>query len=442
MFGMYVIGFSTIMILVTGVKSFLNNWDRAYLYCSLMFSMVLLECLTWHHQYQIPGSNLVVYGISVPAIWFNHLTPFFLILLYREFLQIKAGARILYDVINVGLIIILSEVFSLVISAFYADFNIVSQILYRIFLITLLIIFSILPFYTLKYWRHPYYVFPAISSWIIGLGFMNFFLVMMVPSFRDITFEILSTGRTLFVMVLIEGTLFLIALAVKDKIVYNERVQFEKEANRQKLRALQTQMNPHFIFNCLNSIKSLNIDGQIEKATRSLDQFGLLMRQVLEQSTKSKVRLQDEIDNLVRYLTLEQLRLNNKFDFEIQVGKDVDTELIEIPPLMIQPYVENAVWHGISDANVEHGLIQVQIDEMEDHIEIVIQDNGIGIGQSIANKKPSREHASLGAHISNERIKSITSLSEKISTVETIDLTSQNNGERGTRVIIQIPILI
>ena len=438
-FRVFVLGFSTIMLIITGVKSFLNRWDRAYLSCSLMFTMVFLDCLTRLYQYQLPGSSLILFGATLPIVTFNHLTPFFLILLYREFLGIKKDNLLVYRIINLGLAVIILQVTITLISGYCEWLIPISQQLYRLFLIYSLIIFTIFPFYTLKYWKHSYYIFPAISSWIIWTIYTNFFLITFFPAFREITPTLLSTGNSLFVILLTEGTLFLIALAVKDKIVYTERVEFEKEVNVQKMKALQAQINPHFIFNCLNSIKSLNLAGKIEKANKYLDEFAIFLRQVLNHSSEEAISLHEIIANITRYLDLEKLRLDGKFDYEVLFNEDVDLELIKIPPMLIQPYVENAIWHGISHESIQHGSIKIHFTIVNEVLQVIIRDNGIGINQSQNYKSQEKIHHSIGSKLTKERLLMIAGKIEDQARVSIADRSSSK--QPGTEVTLQIPIL-
>jgi hypothetical protein len=175
--------------------------------------------------------------------------------------------------------------------------------------------------------------------------------------------------------------------------------KIDEELRELEKAALQAQMNPHFIFNCLNSIQNFIIDNEKEKAMDYLSRFAKLIRQTLNASVESRISLEDEIKMLHNYLDLEKLRFKDKFTFKINVGDDIDIKNTKISPLLIQPFVENAVLHGMNTLDV-NGKINVKFSRIDNTLFIEIADNGRKAVE-IANTK---EHKSLGVSITQKRL--------------------------------------
>jgi len=178
-----------------------------------------------------------------------------------------------------------------------------------------------------------------------------------------------------------------------------EKHAIEKEITNLQRSALQAQMNPHFIFNCLNSIQNYIMQNEKLDAMEYLNLFAQLVRQNLNASNSNTISLQDEINMLQNYLTLEQMRTNQTFDFSITVDIQIDKETTEIPPLLIQPFVENAILHGVSGLNYQ-GVITVDFLKEASLLIISVSDNGKGIDNTITNT----EHRSLGMTITQKRL--------------------------------------
>lgn len=178
-----------------------------------------------------------------------------------------------------------------------------------------------------------------------------------------------------------------------------EKFRIKNEITALERSALQAQMNPHFIFNCLNSIQNFIIRNDKELAMDYLGRFAKLIRLYLNASAQQLVSLEDEIMMLENYLLLEQLRFNNSFDFRFEMGKEIDASSIKLPPLLIQPFVENAVIHGMS-SRFAQGVIVLCFSQNEDILKITIQDNGKGIKKQ--NSDLSRK--SHGVSITQKRL--------------------------------------
>jgi len=214
-----------------------------------------------------------------------------------------------------------------------------------------------------------------------------------------------------------------------------QKNQFNKKIKQLESKALRAQMNPHFIFNALNSIQSFLVYEENEKAEKYLVKFAYLIRQTLNNSRKTVISIEDEINILSRYLELEQMRFKDRFEFNIYNNiKELD---FKIPPMMIQPYIENSILHAFK--NIESGgIINLYIKTLEGNkLTCIIEDNGIGIDTSLNDKKTT--HLSLGTTITQERL----SFFSKNKT-EHYNISSKQGSkwgaEIGTTIIIQIPI--
>jgi sensor histidine kinase YesM len=218
-------------------------------------------------------------------------------------------------------------------------------------------------------------------------------------------------------------------------------VGFEGQLAEVQMGALRAQMNPHFIFNCLNSIQLYTASNDAAKASDYLNRFSQLIRLVLENSRSKQVTLSNELEALRLYLEMEAMRFKDKLRFQIDVDAGLDTDLIEIPPLLLQPYVENAIWHGLMH-KPEGGLVQVKVEPMqEDYLRITITDDGIGRARATQLKSLSAtRHKSFGMKVTGERISLINRLYQTHTRVQVHDLTDAAGSPAGTEVVIEIPI--
>jgi len=204
---------------------------------------------------------------------------------------------------------------------------------------------------------------------------------------------------------------------------------------------LRQQMNPHFIFNTLNSIQYYMYQHDKLATNNYLTKFSSLMRKVLENSQHTAVPLRDELDALRLYLELEMIRFREKFVYEINIDDEIDTLLYKVPTMLIQPYVENSICHGLMPGE-NKGTIKIDLKLEKDYISCIIEDNGIGREAALEKKKKSENsHNSLGTQIVTSRLDLVNALyGTSLKTIYT-DLKNNENESVGTRVEIQIPLL-
>ena len=210
-----------------------------------------------------------------------------------------------------------------------------------------------------------------------------------------------------------------------------------------ELHALRSQMNPHFIFNTLSSIQSFITKNNSKEAVHYLSKFSKLMRATLENTQKQKIPIKDEIASLELYMDLEKLRLNNKFSYQIIIDESIDVQFEEIPPLLVQPYIENAIWHGISNKEGT-GIIKVSFKlENETLLKCEVEDDGVGRKKATEMKSAQFNHQkknkSLGMSITKDRLEIINSLKGSQLNINIVDL--ENKGlPTGTKIEIFIPL--
>ena len=235
-------------------------------------------------------------------------------------------------------------------------------------------------------------------------------------------------------------------LETKSKLVEIQKIkqvqaEFEHRIAETEMTALRAQMNPHFIFNCLNSIKLYTLENDSQTASEYLTKFSQLIRLVLENSRSEKVTLQKELEALKLYIELEAMRFKNKVQYQINIPESIDQQYIEIPPLLLQPYVENAIWHGLMH-KTEGGNIIIDICQVSENLlHIEITDDGVGREQAATYKsKSATQQKSFGLKMTSERISIINQLYNINAAVEIEDMKDSMDNSTGTKVIIQIPI--
>lgn len=207
-----------------------------------------------------------------------------------------------------------------------------------------------------------------------------------------------------------------------------------------ELNALRAQMNPHFVFNSINSVQYFITNNDPDSSQVYLSKFAKLIRYVVDNSKLTSIPVKNEIEALTLYLELEALRFGKYFEFEIKVHPNVDMEYTQVPSMLIQPYVENSIWHGIMHKE-GHGKISVQLEMKEKVLYCMVQDNGIGRKRSMELKrKKNTLHQSVGMSNTRERLEIINQVNNSDMSVVVSDVTDDNGKVAGTKVEIYIPI--
>jgi hypothetical protein len=240
----------------------------------------------------------------------------------------------------------------------------------------------------------------------------------------------------LMVAVLVAGLLYLQKRRDKRKQkAAVEKVLTEKRITELEMQALKAQINPHFVFNCLNSIKGFIYDKDYRQADKYLDRFSELMRSTIDHSDAAIILVRDEMNYLDNYLQLEQLRFEDKFDYKISVDISVDTNKFFIPAMLLQPYVENAIRHGMRFLENRKGLIKIMAATEDNFLICQIDDDGIGREKATQLKsKMHIEYQSKGMSISKRRAE-LYNIEQAI-----IDKKDTAGNATGTTIIVKIPI--
>lgn len=216
--------------------------------------------------------------------------------------------------------------------------------------------------------------------------------------------------------------------------------KYKREAIQSTQKALRAQMNPHFLFNALNSIQNYILRNEKELSIKYLSKFSSLVRQVLDNSMHNYIPIKDDLSALEDYLQLEQIRFEEKFEYEINIDEQLDSFTYLIPPLLLQPIVENAIWHGLLHKEEGIGKIVISYILKGEDVICSIEDNGVG--RKVAEElEQAKKYKSVGIDITKQRLKVINANSKQKINIKIEDVNS-NSKEVGTRVSLAIPILI
>ena len=225
----------------------------------------------------------------------------------------------------------------------------------------------------------------------------------------------------------------------KENVQEKQRLEAERTLIELEQKALRLQMNPHFLFNCLNSIKGLIAEDKPEQAKIYLSKFAKLMRSMLDHSMEAFITLENEITGLQMYAELEKLSREDAFDFNIEIDGGIDPSFIEIPPMLIQPFVENAILHGMA-GKTGKGRITVSFTQQENYLHCVIEDDGVGRIKAAEMKQDFMQHKSAAITVTQERLNILNKkLNLEAIKITVEDLTDAEQKPCGTKVTLLIP---
>ena len=243
----------------------------------------------------------------------------------------------------------------------------------------------------------------------------------------------------LFLLIGVLGTL----LSVIVFAIYNRtrKLQQEKKILTLEQDMLRSQMNPHFIFNSLNSIKLYIINNEKENAVYYLNKFAKLIRKILVASNEKDIQLSDELDTMALYMNIENIRFSNEIDFQISIADNVNPESIRVPSLILQPFLENALWHGLSSKKDDKKITLDVKQETDKYVTITITDNGVGRAASKEIKEQKTlNRKSVGIALTKERLENFSKGFSDTYNIQIIDLHDQEGIPNGTEVVLNIPI--
>jgi len=274
-----------------------------------------------------------------------------------------------------------------------------------------------------------------IGTWVSVHGF----------AFFRITVEEIERGR--IIIFIIQGLTFFAAFVIWYLIYFiyhyiQKAVSEEKQKADLKIqmleleaKALRAQMNPHFIFNCMNSIKALIQNDDKQRSIEYLTTFSKLIRTLFQNSDKRQISLYDEIETCRLYTQLEAMRLSGKLEYNFEIDPNLDLKSVMVPALIMQPFIENAIWHGIVPK--EEGTIRVTVNGNGDSIICEVNDDGIGRKMSKLNKPVTAVvHESKGVRLSQARLNLEKMLNDNNASIEIIDKYEEDIA-KGTKVVIE-----
>ncbi len=388
---------------------FLQNKNKMFLFYSLF-----VGCLLIYFTHFTPD---IFHGISIPqnvsflSYGIQFLAYFFYICYVREVVDSKKvipqwdkvlkTARICF----LGFIIIIGLLEQIV---SHAE-------LYRVILVMFMVteIFAVINYVV-------FYRIPGIPAKLLIVGSVIYLVFANLSLYGDLkmiyTHEMVfryDPGIFMEMGAVIESLIFALVIGYKINAVEKEKnmaqvqlLQKSVEASELKIVALKAQMNPHFVFNALNSINNFILKSNTEEASDYLTKFSKLIRKILKNSSETTITLREEIEMLKTYIQLEQLRMDDGFEFTFCNHQQIDLDALQVPPLFLQPYVENAIWHGLSHKKGAKKLEICIASNNKAHAVITIKDNGIG-SKASSKLMSNLNRRSFGTQITKERIHAI-----------------------------------
>ncbi len=373
------------------------------------------------------------YGISLSVFSFICYWMF-----WKHLFEINRADGAIYFAIN-GIVILL---------AFFIGFDILSHIIPLLKPLKDIFygVFSFAP-QVLSIWLFVF-TFRNRDKVLAGILISGALMGNIVTLISQVTFLDLLNGNNpqsnsllwFFLGYLLETTFFSIALAYRTRQIFYKNKRLEVRIAETKMAALRAQMNPHFIHNCLNAINRFILNNENEAAIHYLTRFSRLIRDVLNHSREVSIPLSDELTSIRRYLEMESLRFNDQFKYDIQIGANVAPEKVKIPPMLIQPFVENAIYHGLLPKKGERNLdIDIQLELTQ--LKVSITDNGIGRSAAARLRNMNvLQTKAFGAQITQERVDALRDFTGAHTSVETRDLHDIKGAVTGTQVILTVPV--
>ncbi len=414
---------------------FFQNRSKLYLY----YSLYLLALTIYLSQHIVPEEFKPFYSYANFSIQFLAYAAY--VAFARDLLDTRTHL-IRWDKyfeLEIKILILLAPIFMLI--QFFLGYEF--QVRAFTVIAPALTIFSLISFYIILSRINDY------SSLYFVVGSL-IYVVLASVSFLEIVvgseFFISKGIQPMFFVylgALLQSIIFSIILGLIIKRIEQKSKNAEvrlavklKEMEELKMTALQSQMNPHFLFNSLNSINNFVLKNEIEKASDYITKFSKLVRVILNSSSSPTSTLSEELDVLLLYVKLEQMRVNGGFDYIVNVDENLNLDSIKVPTLFLQPFIENAIWHGImKNENEKNKKIQLNIKEEQGNVVCVIRDNGIGINKAKEMDQITQKRRFFGTEATENRIRILHQ--NKGVNIETKDISSGT--KTGTQVSITFP---
>jgi len=413
---------------------FIQNKSRLYLY----YSLYLLALTAYLFQ------NLFLSDADTLRAYLNFSIQFLAYASYIAFARVLVDTRTLliswdkYFEIGIKVLLILAPIFIVIQFLFGYEFQI------KAFTIVapLLTIFTLLALYIIyKKVKEPSTIYFIIGS-LIYILFANISFLELVIGEQFFVNLGVNSMFFLYLGMLLQSLIFSVIIGSIIKRIEQKSKNAEiklaiklKEMEELKMTALQSQMNPHFLFNSLNSINNFVLKSEVEKASDYITKFSKLIRVILNSSSSPTSKLSEELEILALYVKLEQMRVNGGFSYTVKVDKKIGLERIKVPPMFLQPFIENSIWHGIMKKDGEK-KIELSIKEDEGSVLCIVLDNGIGINKAKELAHMTQRRKFFGAKATENRIRML--YQNKDVHIVTKDISSKTL--TGTQVSIRFPL--
>ncbi|WP_109851031.1 sensor histidine kinase [Aquimarina sp. AU58] len=392
----------------------------------LFYSLYILWLFIYLNGPLLIANNIIFDSYSIIVHWFFQIAQVLINLCYVYFVSFYLATKKDYPTLNrIIKCIIYTLVIIIIIDSFFLYFKYFEAAIYIMniqrLIMTLFGIGGMI--YLLLTAKNRLAYFIVAGSFLFMIGTLGFFFTKKC--------DYMIAGATLEIII------FALGLAYKIHQEHKEKLLFEKESFINNCKALRAQINPHFIFNSLGSIQHLIVFEKKEAALKYLSKFSHLMRNLLENSIETNIVLSDEINLLHQYLELEALRFDASFEYAIHVTDTLNPDVEEVPMLIIQPFVENAILYGLLNKKGEDKKLNICFRKEKNHIICEVDDNGIGrsaaknINSSF--KKPIK---SRGLELTEKRLQQFHKSEEK--NIKIIDKIDNYGTSIGTKVVIKI----
>src|SRR6185436_14245882 len=253
---------------------------------------------------------------------------------------------------------------------------------------------------------------------------------------EDFNSEVLNMALICLVPFLVAFSfLIFVFYRKKRELIFKQKeLELKQQVADVEMKALRAQMNPHFIFNCMNSIYGFMKNNDLQKAETYLVKISNLIRLVLENSMHTEVSLKDDLAALQLYIELEQIRMIHGFDYRVETDAALDTENILVPPLIVQPFVENSIWHGLNGKPVK-GTLMIKILRKDEMLKYVVEDDGTETAAASKETSPQIiKKKSLGMSLTRERLEVLNKTKNCRAYFNISDIRDENNFYKGKRV--------
>lgn len=423
-----------------------------------VFTFYLLDRQKYYLYYGFYTASLALFNI-----WeYEHSPYFHLFFSYLPFLKYTGNSNIYILLSQISYFLFVNDFLEL--KEKYPSLGLLFRRLIQVLFICLVLDAIILFVFRRLDWSDSFYwffqgVFPILNIILLVLVFktkgriarnikigstflvLGAFVGFMTQWFSHESYTLLRVEPSIvFTMgTLLEIFFFSIAIGSRSYQIQKEQNSLFKAMKESELRTLRSQINPHFVFNSLNSIKSYILTHRSIEAAEYLTDFSVLMRSILQHSKEQLISLTDELETAILYIKLEKLRFEDNFEFIYELDGSIDTDEIFAPPMLLQPYIENAIKHGLMNKH-EKRVLAMKIKQLTDSIEIIIDDNGIGREQASLLRKNIPKYQSMGMNINDERIKLLSQANDLHIQIMIEDKKSKDGVALGTKVTIHIPL--